>query len=78
MNEMPVSPTPVEEPKKSNTPLIIGIVVVVLLCCCCAFVSGGWFFGDAIIKSLNFVNCPQKILRINSEDFLFNQLLQFF
>lgn len=28
--------TPVEQPKKSQTGLIIGIVAVVLLCCCCA------------------------------------------
>jgi hypothetical protein len=52
MNEMPVTPT--EEPKKSNTGLIIGIVVVVLLCCCCAVVAGGWFFGDQIIQSMGF------------------------
>ncbi len=30
-----------EQPKKSNTPLIIGIVVAVLLCCCCIVVLGG-------------------------------------
>jgi len=52
MNEMPVTPS--EEPKKSKTGLIIGIVVVVLLCCCCLFLTGGWFFGDAIVQSLNF------------------------
>lgn len=51
MNEMPVTPQ-VEEPKKSNKGLIIGIVVVVLLCCCCAFVAGGWFYGDQIVQSL--------------------------
>ena len=28
--------TPVEQPQKSKTGLIIGIVAVVLLCCCCA------------------------------------------
>lgn len=44
---------PVEEPKKSNKGLIIGIVVAVLLCCCClAIVSLGWAFGDQIIQSL--------------------------
>lgn len=32
--------TPVETPKKSNTPLIIGIVVAVLLCCCCLVLVG--------------------------------------
>jgi hypothetical protein len=52
MSDMPVSP--MEEPKKSNTGLIIGIVVVVLLCCCCVFALGGWFFGDQIVQSMNF------------------------
>jgi hypothetical protein len=32
------------QPKKSNTPLIIGIVVAVLLCCCCLIVAGGGFY----------------------------------
>lgn len=32
--------TPAPQPKKSNTPLIIGIVVAVLLCCCCIIVLG--------------------------------------
>jgi hypothetical protein len=51
MNEMPVSP---EQPKKSNTGMIIGIVVVVLLCCCCAIAIGGYFYGDQIMQNLNF------------------------
>lgn len=50
MSEMPV--TPGEQPKKSNTGLIIGVVVAVLLCCCCVIALGGWFYGDAIIQSL--------------------------
>lgn len=50
MNEMPV--TLEEQPKKSNTGLIIGIVVVVLLCCCCVFGIGGWFYGDTLVQSL--------------------------
>jgi hypothetical protein len=49
MSEMPV--TPEEQPKKSNTGLIIGIVVVVLLCCCCAIALGGWFYGDTLVQS---------------------------
>jgi len=49
MNEMPVTP---EEPKKSNTGLIIGVVVVVLLCCCCVVAIGGWFYGDTLVQSL--------------------------
>lgn len=52
MSEMPVSPAPEEQPKKSNTGLIIGIVVVVLLCCCCVIGIGGWMYGDAILQSL--------------------------
>jgi hypothetical protein len=42
--------TPVEAPKKSNTPLIIGIVVVVVLCCCCLLVGGGLllFMGKSV------------------------------
>jgi len=52
MNGMPVTPT--EEPKKSNTGLIIGIVVVVLLCCCCAVGAGAWSFGDQIIQMMGF------------------------
>lgn len=39
-----------EQPKKSNTGLIIGvIVVVVFLCFCCALIVLGWSFGDAIL-----------------------------
>lgn len=53
MNEMPVSPTP-EQPKKSNTGMIIAIVVVVLLCCCCVAAGLAWQFGDQIMQSLNF------------------------
>ena len=49
MNEMPVSP---EQPKKNNTPMIIGIVVVVLLCCCCVGAGLAWQFGDQIIQAL--------------------------
>jgi hypothetical protein len=51
MNEMPVSP---EQPKKSNTGMIIGIVVVVLLCCCCITAVVGWQYGDLIMQSLDF------------------------
>jgi len=51
MNEMPVSP---EQPKKSNTPLIIGIVVAVLLCCCCIGLVLAYQFGDQIVQALGF------------------------
>jgi hypothetical protein len=47
---------PGTQPKKSNTPLIIGIVVAVLLCCCCLLVAFGyWFYyygGDQLLNSL--------------------------
>ena len=43
------------EPKKNNTPLIIGIVVAVLLCCCCAILVTLWFTGDDIVKFLKNV-----------------------
>jgi hypothetical protein len=52
MNEMPV--TPIEEPKKSNTPIIIGVVVVVLLCCCCFTAIGVWWLwnnGDSLMNT---------------------------
>ena len=52
MNEMPVTPPSVEEPKKSKTGLIIGIVVVVLLCCCCATLGLAWQFGDQVIQAM--------------------------
>ena len=46
--------TPVEQPKKSNTGLIIGIVVVVLLCCCCLVIIGGLtILGPAVKSSVN-------------------------
>jgi hypothetical protein len=51
METPPISPAP-DEPKRSNTPLIIGAVVAVLLCCCCVIVLGGWFYGDQIIQAL--------------------------
>ncbi|MCJ7434942.1 MAG: hypothetical protein MUO77_15780 [Anaerolineales bacterium] len=48
MNEMPDIPMP-EEPKKSNTGVIIAVGVVVLLCCCCITVIGLWTFGDQLM-----------------------------
>lgn len=52
MNEMPVYP---EQPKKSNTGLIIAIVVAVLLCCCCAsIIILAYQFGDQIIQALSY------------------------
>jgi hypothetical protein len=49
--------TPVEQPKKSNTGLIIGIVVVVLLCCCCLVIGGVlMFMGPAVSNVFSSVN----------------------
>jgi hypothetical protein len=44
--------TPVEQPKKSNTGLIIGIVVVVLLCCCCLVVIAGLTFLGPVVNNV--------------------------
>jgi hypothetical protein len=49
--------TPVEQPKKSNTALIIGIVVAVLLCCCCLVIVGVvLFMGPAVGSIYSSVN----------------------
>jgi hypothetical protein len=42
-----------QEPKKSNTGLIIGVVVVVVLCCCCIAGVLLWQYGDAIMQSIS-------------------------
>ena len=55
METPPLTPAPVpEEPRKTNTNLIIAIVAVVLLCCCCAILLGGWFYGDTILQNFQF------------------------
>lgn len=46
-------PSP-EQPKRNNTPVIIGIVVAVALCCCCISISLLWQFGDQLINSFGF------------------------
>jgi hypothetical protein len=43
----PLAPIP-EEPKKTNTPLMIAAVAVVLLCCCCITAGILWQYGDQI------------------------------
>jgi hypothetical protein len=55
MNDMPVSP---EQPKKSNTGLIIAVVVVVLLCCCCIGGVGAWWLwnnGDRLMQGASLL-----------------------
>jgi len=42
--------TPVDEPKKSRTGLIIGIVILVILCCCCGTIAIFYFWlGDIFV-----------------------------
>ena len=50
MDQGTSSPMP-EQPKKSNTGLIIAVVVVVLLCLCCLLAAGGYYLyqnGDKL------------------------------
>jgi hypothetical protein len=35
-----------------NRNLIIIVVVLVVLCLCCSALTGGWFFGDGILRAL--------------------------
>ena len=51
METPPLTPAP-EEPRKSNTPLIIGAVVAVVLCCCCITVVLLYQYGDQIFGPL--------------------------
>lgn len=51
METPPLTPAP-EEPKRSNTTLIIAGVSVVLLCCCCITLALAWQYGDQIIQAL--------------------------
>jgi hypothetical protein len=42
--------TPVDEPKKSRTGLIIGIVIIVILCCCCGSIAIFYYWlGDILV-----------------------------
>jgi len=55
------NPTPqvitAEQPKKSNTGLIIGIVVVVLLCCCCIVAIGvGLYLRSSVGNVYSSIN----------------------
>jgi hypothetical protein len=42
-----------QEPKKSNTGLIIAVVAVVVLCCCCIGGAVLWQYGDVIMQSIS-------------------------
>ena len=51
--EMSSAPDPLpEQPKKTNTWLIVVIVLVVLCCLCAIFGAVLWQYGDQIIKTL--------------------------
>lgn len=54
MNQsMPSEPAPMpEQPKKSNTGLIIAIVVIVLCCLCAGGAVVLYQFGDQILKAM--------------------------
>lgn len=54
MNQsMPPTPAPLpEQPKKSNTWLIVIIVLIVLCCLCAIVVFGLYQYGDQIMKAL--------------------------
>lgn len=42
--------TPIDEPKRSRTGLIIGIIILVILCCCCGIIAIFYFWiGDMIV-----------------------------
>ena len=43
---------PLEEEKKTNVWLIVGIVAIVLCCCCLVFTGLAWNFGDQIIMEM--------------------------
>ena len=45
---------PVEEKKKTNVWLIVGIVAIVLCCCLAVFLWAGWNFGDQVLQALGF------------------------
>ena len=43
---------PLEEKKKTNVGLIIGIVLIVLCCCLVIFGVVAWNFGDQVMQAL--------------------------
>ncbi len=54
MNDnMPPEPVPApDQPKKSNTGLIVAIVLIVLCCLCIGGIVLAWNFGDQVLKLL--------------------------
>ena len=51
METPPLTPGP-EQPRKSNSTMIIAAVAVALLCCCCLGLGLLWQYGDVILQSL--------------------------
>jgi len=50
-SQVETSITPVDEPKKSKTGLIVGLVILVILCCCCGTIAVFYYWlGDIIIE----------------------------
>lgn len=47
-NELP----PLQEEKKTNVWLIVGIAAIVLCCCCIVFSGLAWNYGDQVMNSL--------------------------
>ena len=50
MSDYPVPP--LEEKKKTNVWLIIGIVLIVLCCCLVIFGVAAWNLGDQVLQAL--------------------------
>jgi hypothetical protein len=57
METPPITPT-LEEPKKTNTWLIVGIVAVVLCCCCAIAAAAAWNLGDCLTNPNDPAICP--------------------
>ena len=51
--DMSATPSPMpEQPRKSNTWIIIGIAVLVLCCLCLIVFWAAWQYGDAVVQWL--------------------------
>lgn len=55
--EPPITPAP-EEPRKTNTWLIVGIVAIVLCCCCLLLLAVLYQFGDCLTNPNDPALCP--------------------
>jgi hypothetical protein len=57
MEDTPVTSV-VEEPRKTNTWLIVAIIAIVLCCCCVLVVALGWVYGDCLTNPNDPALCP--------------------